>query len=608
MRLINAATVQLEEFYGDAIPEYAILSHRWLDEEVSLQDLQSGAGTSKAGYRKIQLCCEQAVRDGLSYAWVDTCCIDKTSSAELTEAINSMYAWYRESAVCYAYISDVTGSSADDTLEKSAWFTRGWTLQELLAPGEVVFYSTAWERLGTRDDGALTGRIALATGIDEAVLRGNAGLGERSVAQRMSWAAGRTTTRAEDSAYSLLGLFGVNMPMLYGEGGARAFVRLQEEIMKASDDQSLFAWAYSAPSSTNTNTSRGDDGDAAAAATTIADDGSLLSGLLARSPAAFAGCGAVVAARQKWNHQPYAATNRGLSLEMPMVPWGMETFLAALDCEVEGERDSRFGIYMRMLPGEDQFARILRHGEDDSVASTKPFAQSLARTVKYRKAYVQQRGDAASGGGRRREKVKPKSGDAAANTTTLAIRNSAPNEATAAAAAATPAPAPVPVITPIYGFYIRSLPMRLITAQDPQDQSYPISEVTTVPGGQAWDDTQRIVTLPAGGGGTVAVIWLRGEEDGCVRSNAVKVGFDDDFNPVVQYGGMLGSPGARAYAPDSYEGQMHPSWMTVSRSDYLFRGNRSTGLLVDTYPWRVSLIWAVVGGDKTMWVLDIEKK
>jgi hypothetical protein len=597
MRLINATTVRLEEFYGDAIPEYAILSHRWLDEEVSLQDFQSGAGPNKAGYRKIQLCCEQAVRDGLSYAWVDTCCIDKTSSAELTEAINSMYAWYRESTVCYAYISDVTSSSADDTFERSAWFSRGWTLQELLAPEQVVFYNEAWVRLGTRDEEALTGRIALATGIDEAVLRGTVGLGERSVAQRMSWAARRTTTRAEDRAYSLLGLFGVNMPMLYGEGGARAFVRLQEEIMKGSDDQSLFAWAYAAPSSANSGFHRGDDSDVAAT-TAAAEDGSLLSGLLARSPAAFAGCGAVVAARQSWNHQPYATTNRGLFLEMPMVPWGMETFLAALDCEVDGEHDSRFGIYMRMLPGEDQFARVLRFGEDGSVASTKQFPQSLARTVKYHKAYVKQRGNAALEGRRRGGKVKPKSGDVLANSTTLTIRNASPNEVAA----------PAPVITPIYGFYIRSLPMRLITIQDPDDPTYPISEVTTVRGGQVWDDEQRIVTLPAGGGGTVAVIWLRGRKDGHTKSNVLKVGFDDDFNPIVQYGGMLGSPGARAFAPDSYDGQMHPSWMTVPRSDYLFRGNRSTGLLVDTFPWRVSLIWAVVGVGKKMWVLDIEHK
>ncbi|KAJ6779953.1 hypothetical protein PWT90_06599 [Aphanocladium album] len=569
MRLLNTSTLTLEEFYGSAIPEYAILSHRWLDGEVSFQDLQSGEAASKAGYAKIKLCCEQAAKDGLDYAWVDTCCIDKTSSAELNEAINSMYAWYRESAICYAFLSDVQSSSADDTFDASAWFTRGWTLQELIAPAHVVFYNAAWETLGTRDEEPLTERISRVTNIDAAILRGEASLRECSVAQRMSWAAGRTTTRLEDRAYSLLGLFGVNMPMLYGEGGARAFLRLQEEIMKASDDQSLFAWG--------------------------SDSEQQLTGLLASSPADFAGCADVVVAGQRWNHQPYSMTNRGLSLEMPMVPWGMETFMAALDCEVAGRTNSRIGIYLRMLPESEQFARVRFRDEDAGEnRALQTFEQHLAPTTKYRKIYVRQRDPEPA----RPRKKRTAPGDAAApapaadtNTITVPVH-------TKPSIAAPPAEP-----TPVYGFYIRTVPIKFITVQDPKDKDYPLSEVYLPRGGQEWDDSKRIVTLPLGGAGTVAALYLRSKE----RNNTLKVGFDDNFNPVAQYGGMLSSPGVRPPIPHgSVEAMMHPSWMTVPRSDYLFRGDRLRGgLKLEGFPWRVSMQYEVVG-DKKMWVLDIE--
>jgi hypothetical protein len=237
MRLLqynNDGEFGLTQFFHD-IPPYAILSHTWgLEvEEVTFQDMMDGNGTSKAGFSKIRFCGEQARRDGLNYFWVDTCCIDKSSSAELSEAINSMFSWYKNSAFCYVFIEhkDLVGSK---------WFTRGWTLQELIAPSNVVFYNSLWNPLGTKKK--LQDVITSITGIHPKFL-GGTDLETASVAQKMSWAAKRTTTRVEDVAYSLLGIFDINMPLLYGEGRTKAFRRLQEEIIKLyPEDQSLYAW------------------------------------------------------------------------------------------------------------------------------------------------------------------------------------------------------------------------------------------------------------------------------------------------------------------------------------------------------------------------------
>ncbi|KAF2029556.1 HET-domain-containing protein [Setomelanomma holmii] len=152
MRLINCSTLQLEEYFGDKVPRYAILSHTWGDEEVTFADFthdQAGA-RKKKGYGKISHTCRQALQDGLHYAWVDTCCIDKTSSAELSEAINSMFAWYAYSCVCYVYLADVAAADFHTKSHRSRWVTRGWTLQELLAPSDLMFYDTIWHPLGTR--------------------------------------------------------------------------------------------------------------------------------------------------------------------------------------------------------------------------------------------------------------------------------------------------------------------------------------------------------------------------------------------------------------------------------------------------------------------------
>jgi len=135
MRLLDTTTLELHDFATEDEVEYVILSHRWEKDEISLPQLVAGGVESKLGYLKIKQCCEVAEEAGFQYAWIDTCCIDKTSSAELSEAINSMYRWYKKAAICYAYLSDV--DSADD-LKDSLWFTRGWTLQELL----VIFLTS----------------------------------------------------------------------------------------------------------------------------------------------------------------------------------------------------------------------------------------------------------------------------------------------------------------------------------------------------------------------------------------------------------------------------------------------------------------------------------
>ncbi|KAK0642137.1 heterokaryon incompatibility protein-domain-containing protein, partial [Cercophora newfieldiana] len=244
MRLLKTRTElpELEDFAADDIPLYAVLSHTWEKDEISFQDIQAiqrgdTAATRKPEYHKIAMTRAVAAAHGFDYVWIDTCCIDKMSSAELSEAINSMYRWYQEAAMCYAHLTDVTAVNKE--LAASRWFTRGWTLQELIAPSMMVFLNTAWEEIGTKSD--LGPVISKITRIPEAILQGAADLETASIAQRMSWAANRKTTRPEDIAYCLMGLFGVNMPMLYGEG-EKAFIRLQEEIMKISSDHTLFAW------------------------------------------------------------------------------------------------------------------------------------------------------------------------------------------------------------------------------------------------------------------------------------------------------------------------------------------------------------------------------
>jgi hypothetical protein len=240
MRLLeytNDGEFSLTQFFDD-IPPYAILSHTWGPEEVTFGDMMYGNGTSKTGFDKIRFCGEQARDDSLHYFWVDTCCIDKSSSAELAEAINSMFRWYHDAAKCYVFLSDVlkdTIESKDQSRQlpwesafrESRWFKRGWTLQELIAPASVGFFSKNQECLG--DKKSLERLICEITGIPSKALRGSP-LADFSTTERMSWAANRQTTREEDMAYSLLGIFDVYMPLIYSEGRENAVGRLRDEI------------------------------------------------------------------------------------------------------------------------------------------------------------------------------------------------------------------------------------------------------------------------------------------------------------------------------------------------------------------------------------------
>jgi len=265
-----------EDLYRD-IPRYAILSHTWEDEEVTFQDINDGTAQQRSGYNKIQFCSDQASRDGLSYFWVDTCCIDKSNSTELTEAINNMFRWYRNAARCYVYLTDVSipnpmtpesslqtrqdliapptaratqpaRPSWEPAFRSSRWFTRGWTLQELLAPASVEFFSSDGVRLG--DKASLEQQICDVTRIPTAALRGSVP-STFGVSERMAWMEHRDTTREEDKAYALLGLFDVQMPLIYGEGRRHASRRLQEEVDWATKSETSPILANLKPMLTN---------------------------------------------------------------------------------------------------------------------------------------------------------------------------------------------------------------------------------------------------------------------------------------------------------------------------------------------------------------------
>ncbi|OTA68095.1 HET-domain-containing protein, partial [Hypoxylon sp. EC38] len=292
MRLINVNTLELKEFFGGGIPQYAILSHTWDgDKEVTFQEWERRSDSAvrcKEGYAKIVGACRRAQVDGFKYLWCDTNCIDKRSSAELSEAINSMFAWYRDSHVCYAYLADVQANTS--TFVKSRWFTRGWTLQELLAPSNVIFFDCHWTFLGDRKELAST--ISDITKIHIGALTDRSTIRAYSVAQRMSWAANRRTSRSEDIAYCLLGIFDIVMPLLYGEG-LKAFARLQHEIIKVSDDQSILAWdleRLEPPS---------------------------LTSALASSPSNFRYCGSLVSSHET-QRSPYSITNLGISMRVSL--------------------------------------------------------------------------------------------------------------------------------------------------------------------------------------------------------------------------------------------------------------------------------------------------
>ena len=248
MRLLKRKSdddFELVTFDTDDLPSYAILSHTWDDGEVTYDELVAGTGKNKAGYVKIRFCEERAAEDGLQYFWVDTCCINKSIRQELDTAINSMFRWYHRAKKCYVYLSDVQIPEEvmdvqsfritwEDAFRRSRWFTRGWTLQELLAPPMVEFFSKGSKRLGSKI--SLELEIHEITKVPIGALRGQH-LSEFSVPERMSWAANRKTTYKEDRVYCLLGIFSVFLPLIYGEGEEYAAQRLKEEIERRSKQE-----------------------------------------------------------------------------------------------------------------------------------------------------------------------------------------------------------------------------------------------------------------------------------------------------------------------------------------------------------------------------------
>jgi hypothetical protein len=351
MRLLNVNTHKLDlvEFFGDQIPLYAILSHTWGNDEVTFQDLQRGHYEHKLGFTKIRLTCQQAKQDGLSWCWVDTCCIDKSSSAELSEAINSMYNWYARAQVCYAYLADVCSIvcldpspvtrspsppirgygiasyehttntnrpryietparnvTKDVAFRDSRWFRRGWTLQELIAPRRLKFFGRSWEPLGERD-AELLSAVTNLTGLSGVVVGNHRVLRDIPIAQRMSWMTHRRTTRKEDETYCLLGIFEANMPLLYGEEDM-AFLRLQEELIKKFPDHSLLIF-----SDLSSDTSRLREG---------LDHTYNLRNPLAYSPQAYRGCSHVEVCKPHtipFVLEPCHLTNFALHISLPLL-------------------------------------------------------------------------------------------------------------------------------------------------------------------------------------------------------------------------------------------------------------------------------------------------
>ncbi|KAL4069061.1 hypothetical protein J3A83DRAFT_4053854, partial [Scleroderma citrinum] len=255
MYLLNVRTRHLQHFYEP--PPYAILSHSWCTGDTHrFHEIESLGIANKPEYYKADMCCKLALEDGLNFVWIDTCCADAKSSAAFTEALNSAYAWYQNAEVCYVYLDDVDGTedpeAEDSTFRRCKWFKRSWTLQELLAPENLFFFASNWSMIGTK--AGLANVISSMTGIHCDALLYPKRIPFFSVAARMSWACGRKSSKGEDRVYSLMGLFGVHLPILYGEGARKAFLKLQHKIIKTSDDQSILAWrSVSSPSSHHSN-------------------------------------------------------------------------------------------------------------------------------------------------------------------------------------------------------------------------------------------------------------------------------------------------------------------------------------------------------------------
>ena len=356
MRLINTQTIQLRQFISE-IPPYAILSHRWRSDpsgEATLQELHEAQQSFAAipstfvinsrqldsdhfpspqseqsppqardtrsakpsenheyspGIQKVADFCHIAKDYGYEWAWIDTACIDKTNSTELSEAINSMFQWYMNCECCFVYLHDMASDDCLEIFDRSDWFTRGWTLQELIAPTHMVFCGSDWKQFGTKD--SLRERLSASSGVPAEVLADPLLNFCYSTAQRMSWAANRNTTRGEDISYCLLGLFDINLPLLYGEGARNAFERMQIQILQNFEDESVLAWELN------------EDDQPAYAIVSIYDTTlgtgfylgtPALTGVLAWKPRHFLHSGNVVKSRTWVSNTPLRITSRGLEV------------------------------------------------------------------------------------------------------------------------------------------------------------------------------------------------------------------------------------------------------------------------------------------------------
>ncbi|KAK4442314.1 heterokaryon incompatibility protein-domain-containing protein [Podospora aff. communis PSN243] len=369
MRLIDTTTLEIVEFIGHELPPYAILSHTWEVDEASFQDAEAGLLRSgeTQGIRKVRKACELARNDDLTYCWVDTCCIDKSSSSELTEAINSMFQWYRRAEMCYAYLADLAiDESLEDRLSQCKWFKRGWTLQELIAPGRVNFYDSGWHLRGTKN--TLAQQISNITRIEKSVLNGIMALSSVPVCRRMSWAAGRQTTRQEDQAYSLLGIFDVNMPLIYGEG-YKAFIRLQEEIIRSVSDLSIFCWTSAWLPSYD------------------------YGGFLAQSPDDFASAANIEIAGVGVSSPEFTVTNKGIRITAPLGRAGSgqlvdpHTLVLSLDTNQDGKV---VGVYVKHYGG----GMYVRERPDILAAESHRLSSRAPPSVRYlAKVFYQDTGD-----------------------------------------------------------------------------------------------------------------------------------------------------------------------------------------------------------------------
>ncbi|KAI1769348.1 hypothetical protein GGR53DRAFT_473980 [Hypoxylon sp. FL1150] len=331
MWLINCHELSLEEFNKQNIPAYAILSHTWeSDDEITFANFAQGRSEEK-GWTKIVQSSRLALEYGFGYVWIDTCCIDKSSSAELTEAINSMYAWYATSRMCFAYLSDFDGSDGHSSFFSSRWFTRGWTLQELIAPKVLQFYDSSWNLFGSK--AKLSEDIAYATGIDAAVLEQSVSdleelLDAIPVCRKMSWAASRQTTRIEDMAYCLLGIFGVNMALIYGEG-EEAFIRLQEKIIGKKNDLTILAWKTEAETLPWNRF-----------------------GILAKSPKEFSNSGSIVLSQDLKYNPDFTITNKGIQITVALpIHMTMEMPILSLHCHHRDKPEEPLGIFLGSIGG-----------------------------------------------------------------------------------------------------------------------------------------------------------------------------------------------------------------------------------------------------------------